>query len=191
MKEQLAPFLESLQESPVIAAVKSEEGLTRALESECAAVFLLQGTILNIAEQVRRIRDSGKLAFIHTDLINGLAVRDITVDFLHETTQASGIISTRSALIQRANELGLLTIRRFFLLDSMSFDSILHQGCQADAVDILPGTMPRVISRLCGECFGSAATFGMIGQASAPGQIPTQQLTEVLSILHQALVPQA
>ncbi len=48
-----------------------------------------------------------------------------------------------------------------------------------------------VISRLCGECFGSAATFGMIGQASAPGQIPTQQLTEVLSILHQALVPQA
>ena len=151
MKEQLAPFLESLQESPVIAAVKSEEGLTRALESECAAVFLLQGTILNIAEQVRRIRDSGKLAFIHTDLINGLAVRDITVDFLHDTTQASGIISTRSALIQRANELGLLTIRRFFLLDSMSFDSILHQGCQADAVDILPGTMPRVISRLCGH----------------------------------------
>ena len=33
----------------------------------------------------------------------------------------------------------------------MSFDSILHQGCQADAVDILPGTMPRVISRLCGH----------------------------------------
>lgn len=48
-----------------------------------------------------------------------------------------------------------------------------------------------VISRLCGECFGSAATFGMIGQASAPGQIPTEQLTIVLSILHQALSPQS
>lgn len=47
-----------------------------------------------------------------------------------------------------------------------------------------------VISRLCGEYFGSAATFGMIGQASAPGQIPTEQLSVVLSILHQALVPQ-
>ena len=44
-----------------------------------------------------------------------------------------------------------------------------------------------VISRLCGEYFGSAATFGMIGQASAPGQIPSDQLTDVLAILHQAL----
>lgn len=48
-----------------------------------------------------------------------------------------------------------------------------------------------VISRLSGECFGSAATFGMIGQASAPGQIPCGQLSAVLSILHQALVPQS
>lgn len=48
-----------------------------------------------------------------------------------------------------------------------------------------------VISRLCGEYFGSAATFGMIGQASAPGQIPTDQLSSVLSILHQALAPQS
>ena len=47
-----------------------------------------------------------------------------------------------------------------------------------------------VISRLCGECLGSAATFGMIGQASAPGQIPTEQLSTVLSILHQSLVPE-
>lgn len=48
-----------------------------------------------------------------------------------------------------------------------------------------------VISRLSGECFGSAATFGMIGQASAPGQIPCGQLSAVLSILHQALAPQS
>lgn len=48
-----------------------------------------------------------------------------------------------------------------------------------------------VISRLGGEFFGSDATFGMIGQASAPGQIPTDQLAAVLSILHQALSPQS
>ena len=32
------------------------------------------------------------------------------------------------------------------------------------------------VSRLCGEVFGSAATFGMVGQGSAPGQIPADQL---------------
>ena len=40
-----------------------------------------------------------------------------------------------------------------------------------------------VISRLC----GSAATFGMVGQGSAPGQIPADQLEQVLEILHRAL----
>ena len=47
-----------------------------------------------------------------------------------------------------------------------------------------------VASRLCGECFGSDATFGTIGQASAPGQIPVGELSAVLSILHRALSPQ-
>jgi len=44
-----------------------------------------------------------------------------------------------------------------------------------------------VISRLSGELFGSSMTFGSIGQVSAPGQIPVQQLSEVLNILHNAL----
>lgn len=42
------------------------------------------------------------------------------------------------------------------------------------------------ISRLAGEVFGSAATFGMVGQGSAPGQLPVEQLAQVLEILHQA-----
>ena len=44
-----------------------------------------------------------------------------------------------------------------------------------------------VISRLCGEVFGSAMTFGAVGKVSAPGQIPVGQLAECLSILHSAL----
>ena len=162
MKNKRALFLESLRDSPVIAAVKSEEGLARALESECAAVFILQGTILNIAQLVRQVKEGGKLAFVHADLINGLAVRDITADFLHETTQADGLISTRANLIQRSRELGLLSIQRFFLLDSLSFANVLHQSCQADAVDILPGTMPRVISRLCGQISQPLIASGLL-----------------------------
>ena len=44
-----------------------------------------------------------------------------------------------------------------------------------------------VISRLCGEMFGSAMTFGAAGQASAPGQIPVEDLTKVLDIVHKAI----
>lgn len=40
-----------------------------------------------------------------------------------------------------------------------------------------------VISRICGECFGSAITFGSLTKASAPGQIPVQELKNMLNLL--------
>lgn len=43
-----------------------------------------------------------------------------------------------------------------------------------------------VVSRLAGELTGSALTFGMVGQASAPGQIEASDLHSVLSIIHNA-----
>lgn len=44
-----------------------------------------------------------------------------------------------------------------------------------------------VISRLCGEVFGSALTFGAAGKASAPGQMGVEDLKTVLSLLHKSL----
>lgn len=44
-----------------------------------------------------------------------------------------------------------------------------------------------VISRLCGEVFGSSMTFGAVGQVSAPGQIPVEQLNTVMKVLHNAM----
>lgn len=44
-----------------------------------------------------------------------------------------------------------------------------------------------VISRLCGEVFGSALTFGAAGKVSAPGQMEVRELEKILKILHQSL----
>lgn len=41
-----------------------------------------------------------------------------------------------------------------------------------------------VISRICGEVFGSAVTFGTAGKASAPGQLPANQLSIYLKSLN-------
>ena len=41
-----------------------------------------------------------------------------------------------------------------------------------------------LISRLSGEIFGSAITFGTAGMASAPGQIDSKELSTVLDIIH-------
>lgn len=42
-----------------------------------------------------------------------------------------------------------------------------------------------LITRLCGEVFGSAVTFGTAGKASAPGQIDAQEIAGVLKLLHE------
>ena len=44
-----------------------------------------------------------------------------------------------------------------------------------------------VITRMAGEVFGSAMTFGAVGQVSAPGQIPVEKLQAAMAILHEAL----
>ena len=40
-----------------------------------------------------------------------------------------------------------------------------------------------MVSRVSGEAFGSAATFGAAKQASAPGQVPVSVLREILATL--------
>lgn len=44
-----------------------------------------------------------------------------------------------------------------------------------------------VVSRLCGEVFGSALTFGAAKKASAPGQMGVHDLETVLNLLHKSL----
>lgn len=43
-----------------------------------------------------------------------------------------------------------------------------------------------VVSRLAGETFGSAMTFGAAGKASAPGQVGVEELYETLEVLHKS-----
>ncbi|MCC0638886.1 MULTISPECIES: type I 3-dehydroquinate dehydratase [unclassified Clostridioides] len=44
-----------------------------------------------------------------------------------------------------------------------------------------------VISRLCGEIFGSALTFGAVKKVSAPGQMSVEELNSILRILHKSI----
>lgn len=44
-----------------------------------------------------------------------------------------------------------------------------------------------LISRLCGEVFGSSLTFGAAKKASAPGQAAIKELDEILAFIHKSL----
>ena len=88
----------TLENTPVIPAVKSPEELPAALRAEGGVVFLLCGDILNIGELIARVHAANRRAVVHADLVAGLAPREIAVDFLR-CCGADGIISTRPLLI--------------------------------------------------------------------------------------------
>lgn len=143
-------FREALADCPVIAAVKDPEGLERGLASDCSVIFVLYGDICSIRAIVEKIKAAGRIAMVHMDLIAGLSSKEVSVDFIKENTGADGIITTKPALIKHARELGLYTVLRFFVLDSMALENVGHQCAMArpDCMEILPGVMPKIIRRI-------------------------------------------
>lgn len=143
-------MLEELESCPIIAAVKDDEGLQECIHSESGMVFILYGDICSIGDIVKTIRDAGKRAIVHMDLIQGLSPREAALEYLKKATLADGIITTRPALIHKARELGFFTVLRFFVIDSLAYENIEKQtaAVRPDVVEILPGLMPKVIRQV-------------------------------------------
>lgn len=140
-------FLHALGRAPVIAAAKDEEGLTRCLLSPCSVVVVLFGNILDISDVVKRITDANRIAIVHLDLIDGLSATPSAIDYMKNRTGAAGIISTKSVIIKRAKQVGLIAIQRFFLLDSLALSNISKQIRlnNPDFIEVIPGAMPKII----------------------------------------------
>ena len=148
-------FVEAIEAAPIVAAVKDDQGLEKCLGSDVDAVFILYGDICTIADIVAKVKDSGKIAMVHMDLITGLSPRDISLDFIRKYTRADGIITTKANLISHAKEIGLATVLRHFVLDSMALINIERQShqnreTQPDMIEILPGIIvPKMIRKIC------------------------------------------
>lgn len=158
-------YYDMVESNPVIAAVKDMEGLKRCCKQEdLKVVFILFGDLCNIGSIVDYIKKHEKLAIVHLDLITGLGSKDVAVEFIHKFTKADGVISTKASLIKKAKELGMMTVLRFFLLDSLSIDNLERQlsSLTTDFIEILPGVMPKVTRRICQKAKVPVITGGLI-----------------------------
>ena len=138
--------------SPIITAVKDEQGLEKALKTESPVVFLLFGNICNITGLVDQVKNSGKIAIVHVDLIQGLSSKEVAVDFIHQNTRADGIISTKAPLVRHAMDLGMIGGQRTFLIDSMALETTKKQllTFQPDFMELMPGVMPKILKTVRG-----------------------------------------
>ena len=160
-------FVRIVEDNPIIAAVKDDEGLEECLQSEIGVVFILYGNIGSIIDIVKKIKGAGKLALVHMDLVSGMQAKDVSVEYIRNYTEADGIITTKANLLPRAKELGLNTVLRTFVLDSTAMETLERnsrpESVQPDIMEVLPGTLlPDVIRQVVSTCRVPVMVSGLI-----------------------------
>lgn len=143
-------FLEATEKCPVIPEVKNDEWLESLKESESDVAYIVYGDICNIAEIVDRVKEMGKMAIVHLDLIVGLSSKEISVDFIKKYTKADGIISMKASIIKRANDLELFTIQRFYMMDGFTYANVAKnvKMTDPDVVEFMPSGLSKVMRYL-------------------------------------------
>lgn len=143
-------FFSEIYDNPIISAIVNKDKIEDALNSPCKIVFLLDTDLLTLRETVEAFHQRDKLVYLHMDLISGLSRDTIILEYILENVKPDGIISTKSSIIKRAKELKMFAIQRLFLLDSMALDTGIKsiRTIRPDAVEILPGVIPKIISEI-------------------------------------------
>ncbi len=133
----------------IIAAVRSSQELEEAVKSNVWMIFMLAPNIEDIKAQADFVHSAGKKLFIHIDLAEGIGKDEYGLRFIKKAG-VDGIISTRTNIIKIASKLGICTVQRFFIVDSHSVDTSIEAAKQskADMIEIMPGTVAKVIKRM-------------------------------------------
>lgn len=140
-------FVRRFREFPCGAAVKSGEQLDAALGARVGAVFVLRGNGLELAQVLRRIREAGKLAVVHMDLVDGVASDIAGVRWLARCG-ADAIISSHGQSVRAIRAEGLVAIQRLLCVSEVAIELGLAAVARAqpDIVELLPGAiLPGVV----------------------------------------------
>ena len=184
---------EVLGEMPILFTFRtSKEGGEKAIETE-AYVELNQNAaktgLVDLVDVEAFTGDDVVKAVVETAHENGVKVIASNHDF-HKTPAKEEIVSR----LRKMQELGA-DIPKIAVMPQNKKDVLTLLAATEEMVSeyadrpIITMSMSGtgVISRLCGEVFGSALTFGAVGKVSASGQMEIEDLTTVLGLLHKSL----
>lgn len=143
-------LLNCLECNPVIAAV-GQDGFRAALDAPVQIIFHLGIDLMSVCDVIAQAHEAGKYIFLHLDLAEGIGKDRAGVRYLAQCG-ADGIISTKAQLIRYAKEQGLITVQRFFALDSKGMDSIeeMAKNTNPHLMEIMPGVIGKAIRRFSG-----------------------------------------
>ena len=183
---------EILEDTPVLFTFRSqEEGGNQRLDGESYLGLIRLAVQAGMADLVDVELSRGPELvdeIVRTAHRAGIPVLMSSHDF-QKTPSAEEMTAILKTMEERGADIAKLAVMPQTKRDVLNLlDATLTAGQQMDipVITMAMGGMGTV-SRLCGECFGSAVTFGSVGKASAPGQMELTQLKAALELIHRGM----
>ena len=193
VEDVLKDLRAALGNTPILMTFRtSKEGGEKAIEPEAYAE-------LNI-----KAAQTGYVDLIDVEIFTGDEIVKKIIDGAH----AAGVkvVASNHDFFKTPEKEEI--IRRLCMMQELGADIskiAVMPTCKQDVITLLSATLEMsekyadrpiitmsmagtgVVSRLTGETFGSALTFGAASKASAPGQVGVHELKQVLDIIHSSL----
>ncbi|MBS5335483.1 MAG: glycerol-3-phosphate responsive antiterminator [Clostridiales bacterium] len=147
----------------VAAAVRTREDFEIALKSKVDVIFLLYSSIMTMKTYIDKCHGAKKKIFIHMDFVEGIGKDRAGLEFL-KTLGADGILTTKTNMIRPAKDLGLVTVQRFFIVDSHSVDTAVEsiRIAKPDVVEIMPGVVSKKIKEFANKVSNDILAGGLV-----------------------------
>lgn len=160
-------FKERIQTHQLIAAIKEPKAIEKAIKykDNISAVILMTGNILTVKQYVDVLQDAGLPVILHVEKVGGLQATDTYgIDFVAQTIQPFGIVTTKANIIKKAKAKGLYVIQRVFLIDTEVYvqleNSIEH--AQSDMIELMPCRAPDFLRKLTKSTTKPIITGGLL-----------------------------
>ncbi|WP_136605120.1 glycerol-3-phosphate responsive antiterminator [Paenibacillus dokdonensis] len=145
-------FFAGLARHKRIASVKDPRHIELALKhrEQLSGIFLLMGHIGVVKGYVDVFKEHNLPVFMHLEKIGGLSTDHYGLDYLAKSIKPFGVISTKTNVVKNAKKMGLLTVQRFFLVDSEGLENIAKSLSQTepDIIELMPARIPDMIRKV-------------------------------------------
>ena len=193
VKDVLTDLRQVLKDTPILFTFRtSKEGGEKAIEPDAYAelnikaaqtgyVDLIDVEIFTGDEIVKKIIDGAHAA--------GVKIIASNHDFFKTPAKADIIYRLRKMQDMNADipKIAVMPQNKKDVLTLLAATEEMATNYADRPIITMSMAGTGVISRLCGEVFGSSMTFGAAKKASAPGQMGVNDLNTVLGLLHNAM----
>ncbi|KKK36309.1 glycerol-3-phosphate responsive antiterminator GlpP [Mesobacillus campisalis] len=134
----------------ILPACSNMKDFERFLTSPYELGVFLEMHVAQLKNVSAMAEAHGKKMLYHVDMIQGIKSDDYSTEFICQEYKPYGLISTKSNVILKARQKGILAVQRVFLLDSHALEKSykLIKKTQPDFIEVLPGAMPHLIAEV-------------------------------------------